>query len=191
VNVEVGAKMRKSRLDDNLTKWSVDARHNIQRTIHDLYRCSFAKEIETGERNRARAYHLMTAVGFALWRAAFLADERERSPREAIEHAGEFLRTILTTNNIGFADDRGAMDWASGHYINNAGFRLKWLADLVPTAVSDSKEFRSFLTGWPQEYDWKSTKGAWDIMHPALRRATDWIMVDLDVTATPATPNSN
>ena len=66
------------------------------------------------------------AIGFALWRAAFLA-EGERSWETIENNTVTFLETLVRDNAIGYVQDRKSKVWTFGYYINDAYFRLAYL----------------------------------------------------------------
>ena len=107
----------------------------------------------------------LVAVGFSLWRAAFLADRTAKSEIRST-HAKEFLEKMLVDNAITYAQDRNSREWAFMYYIDNARYRLEifeqntrvkyfFKQELVP-----SKQFLNSRTRW-------------DVLQQAFGRAVD------------------
>jgi len=169
-------------LDSELTSFAIEARHQIQHALHDLYRCSDCLPPLHSKIPYHDVFHLLVGSGFALWRAAFLADFKDRDPKKAVPVARHFLEAILTSNIVTFGDEKKAEDWSGGYYINNAALRLEWLARLCPKATT-SREFRHFLGNWPEMFSWSSTVRSWAVLFLAYRTALDWLMKESAVKA--------
>lgn len=61
----------------------------------------------------------LVAVGFSLWRAAFLADKSGQ--REAVfADAKAFLAQLLTNNAINYPQDRASREWTFNYYVTAA-----------------------------------------------------------------------
>ena len=117
-------------------EWLVDSRSKIQHLLLDLY--AFGGKISADDVSRTLAFQLLTAIGFALWRAAFLADD-DRSWPEITKDASTFLGTLVRDNAIGYTQDRTSKRWTFGYYINDAYLRLDYfhrqLRSLEPAHV--------------------------------------------------------
>jgi len=70
----------------------------------------------------------LVAVGFSLWRAAFLADKTGQ--REAVfADARAFLAQLLTNNAINYPQDRASREWTFNYYMANANDALLRLSE--------------------------------------------------------------
>ena len=44
----------------------------------------------------------------------------------------KFLSQVILNNAINYSQDRDARGWTFGYYNNDAGFRLRYICDLLP-----------------------------------------------------------
>src|SRR5437868_5910672 len=92
-------------------KWLIESRADNQRAALQLYE-ALTKHPDS-ERNRTA--QTIIAIGFSLWRAAFLADRTGRSS-ERSEPAASVLLRMLADNAIGYAQDRESREWTFNYY---------------------------------------------------------------------------
>lgn len=118
---------------DSFEEWLVPRRSQIQTALLDLY------TIIRNRKKRAAAIfqflwmcRLLTAAGFSLWRAVFLA----RQPTVPLSYSEmeTYLRTVINDNTITYRDDKNA--WSYFFYINTARASLLEVYHLVPATVS-------------------------------------------------------
>jgi hypothetical protein len=116
-------------LDLHGLPWLVEARNQIQNLMLRLYKLYEIGPV-SGTRKERRAWKLRwqwaDGAAFSLWRAVFLIDTKEatRHVGGVMESGAAFLKQVIETNAITFADDRKHKHWTAGYYINNAGFRI-------------------------------------------------------------------
>jgi hypothetical protein len=72
----------------------------------------------------------LVAISFNLWRAVFLTDEDKNA--DGLEHSVAFLKTLISDNQIAYAQDKNARAWTCGSYLNNARFRLEGISKTSP-----------------------------------------------------------
>lgn len=133
--------------------WLVESRNAIQHYMLDLH----ARKPSSGARRDSKHWQSLVGVAFSLWRAVFLLVdiEHKRKHGEVDEHADAFLKQVIRTNAISFADDVRASKWSSGYYVQNAQLRLVMLAEEI-----DLEYGREHLTGAPLRDRWSSALGA-------------------------------
>ena len=178
-------------VDDDLVAWSIDARHNVQRAIHELYRCNKALDKVTeptdAETNVLNVYHLLAGTAFALWRALFLADTEERCEETALEGSGIFLRKIFESNIIGFGDELSAKQWSAGHYLSNAIYRLARVLQFAEE-VNTKSNFREFSDMWSNkkatavsDLEWTPIRKPWDMAFAAMVDVISWLIAQVRI----------
>jgi len=99
----------------------------------------FEKYSEEAKAKEFRAAsQTLVAVGFSLWRAAFLADKTGQ--REAVfADARAFLAQLLTNNTINYPQDRASREWTFNYYMTNANdalLRLSGRWSVITTVLS-------------------------------------------------------
>jgi hypothetical protein len=109
-------------------EWLIQSRMRNQNACLRLFN-TFEKYPEQAKSQAFRAHsQTLVAVGFSLWRAAFLADKT--GDREAVfADARTFLAKLLTDNAINYPQDRGSREWTFNYYMTNANDALLKLAD--------------------------------------------------------------
>lgn len=112
-------------------RWLIKSRSENQQAAVDLYDVlnRFPKSGQT------HAGQSLVAIAFSLWRAAFLAD-RTGKLRARSEKATVFLHKMIGDNAITYTQDRESREWTFKYYLDNAGYRLKDLANSWPE-ISD------------------------------------------------------
>jgi hypothetical protein len=108
-------------------EWLIQSRMRNQNACLRLFN-TFEKYPEQAKSQTFRAHsQTLVAVGFSLWRAAFLADKT--GDREAVfADARIFLAKLLTDNAINYPQDRGSREWTFNYYMTNANDALLKLA---------------------------------------------------------------
>lgn len=146
-------------------EWLVDSRSRIQHLLLDLY--AFGQKISADDVSKTLAFQLLTAIGFALWRAAFLADD-DRSWPDITKDASIFLGTLVRDNTIGYTQDRTSKRWTFGYYINDAYLRLDYfhrqLRSLEPGHVD---RVAAFLAQGTRSESEPASHVAWDHAYEA------------------------
>jgi hypothetical protein len=111
---------------DDLTgrTWLVSARNEIQSLMLELHD-GFDKLDLTDARLLER-WQLGVGAAFSLWRAVFLVlpEQTERPITGTATDGLAFLRRVIDTNFVTFADDLRYRDWTGGYYVNGARFRM-------------------------------------------------------------------
>jgi hypothetical protein len=111
--------------------WLIQSRMRNQNACLRLFN-AFEKfpTAANGMELRAKSQTLV-AVGFSLWRAAFLADKTgQRDAVFADAHA--FLAELLTNNAINYPQDRASREWTFNYYMTNANEALIRLSERWP-----------------------------------------------------------
>jgi hypothetical protein len=104
--------------------WAIAARERSQRLLLALY--DFGQQnSELTERPKTEVFSLLVGVAFSLWRAAFLTDMPTREWPEALRDARKLLKTVLSTNAIGFSTEHNLQGWMGGYYLQNVKLRLQ------------------------------------------------------------------
>lgn len=130
---------------DDLTtphlEWLIQSRMRNQNACLRLFD-AFEKYSGPAKSKDLRAHsQTLVAVGFSLWRAAFLADKSGQ--REAVfDDARAFLAHLLTNNAINYPQDRSSREWTFNYYMTNAADGLvrlsaKWIG---LTAILSKRE---------------------------------------------------
>lgn len=88
-------------------------------------------------------YALLVGVTFSLWRAIFLADIEIPNRDDVLVRAESFLEKVIRDNAIGYVDDWNNRQWSFTYYLNNARYRLKEFALLVPEFAARLDGLRS------------------------------------------------
>jgi len=145
-------------------EWLVDRRSKIQRLLLDLHSCS---EKRSGGASQRLRLQLLIAVGFALWRAAFLAEGKRRWP-SIDKDATLFLETLVRDNAIGYAQDRRTKAWSFGYYVNDAYLRLAYFAKLLELKPAHARRIASFLAAQSRKLrEEPHSHAAWDHAYDA------------------------
>jgi hypothetical protein len=121
-------------LDPTYLEWLINSRMKNQIACLKLFNAfeQFPEQAKSKE-FRDHSYNLV-AVGFSLWRAAFLADKT--GARESVfEDARAFLAQLLTNNAINYPQDRQTREWTFNYYMINATNYLRKLAKKWPTIL--------------------------------------------------------
>jgi hypothetical protein len=56
-------------------------------------------------------------------------EDVERKTSDLAQHANQFLKRVIDTNAITFADELRERQWSSGYYLNNARYRTRSLLE--------------------------------------------------------------
>ena len=107
----------------------------------------------------------LVAVGFSLWRAAFLADRTAKSEVQSA-HAEAFLEKMIVDNAITYSQDRNSREWAFMYYIENARYRLERFED-------NSRVKYFFKQDLVPSKELRNSRTRWDILQQAFSRAVD------------------
>ncbi len=112
--------------------------------------------------------HLI-AASFSLWRAVFLA-ENVREPNSVRVAQKLFLATVISTNAIGFGDDKRSSAWSVGFYLENAKHRLT-AAHLIISHHRKDLQVQDILPllRLSGTYAVELTRYEWESIHAALR----------------------
>jgi len=106
-------------------EWQIDRRHLISKLTAKLH--AFLHLHSEFHREGPNQWHPMVRmvdIAFSLWRSAFLTDvKRERHLIHS--HMTEFVRKVIETNAISFADDQRLCELTVGYYNSNARYRLE------------------------------------------------------------------
>jgi hypothetical protein len=106
-------------------QWRIDRRALVQALLFDLW--SFLDRHSEFWQGPDDFWHMMNrlvAIGFSLWRAAFLTDASGER-KEIQSQTKEFIEKVLTHNAITFADDHKMSELTMLYYNNNARYRLE------------------------------------------------------------------
>ena len=100
-------------------QWLIESRMRNQSACLKLFD-TFEKFPDQAKSTAYRAHsQTLVAVGFSLWRAAFLADKSGQ--REAVfADAQAFLAQLLTNNAINYPQDRASREWTFNYYVTGA-----------------------------------------------------------------------
>ena len=103
--------------------WLIESRMRNQNACLRLFHL-FEKHPGPAKHKLLRAHsQSLVAVGFSLWRAAFLADKTGQ--QEAVfSDARAFLAQLLTNNAINYPQDRASREWTFNYYMTNANDAL-------------------------------------------------------------------
>jgi hypothetical protein len=146
--------------------WQLKRRADVQRLMVDLFGLASDKPtklLKSIEHNKA--FHLLSAASFSLWRAVFLTHAR-RTPEAVLEHCWEFLGTVVRDNAITFMQDRETRDWTVGYYLSNANFRLLALSRLK--CLSDNKKLKKYARNPNDGIVWENPVKRWNAMYRVL-----------------------
>lgn len=113
-------------------RWLVFSRDQNQQASLDLYEAF--KSCDGA--SRSRAGRTLVAVGFSLWRAAFLADRTGKLEARA-SHAETFLLKMIGDNAINYPQDRESREWTFNYYLDNAYYRLDEISDKWPEILEN------------------------------------------------------
>ena len=126
--------------------WLIEARAAIQTRLSELSaldRQHRAVLLE-GDQSLARAYSILAAAGFSLWRAAFLS-EVTHGWSEALDAARELIEEVLATNTAAFPTERKNKNWMFGYYLSNAMSRVTVARTLLGGTRGASADFDELL----------------------------------------------
>ena len=100
-------------------QWLIHSRMRNQNACLRLFD-AFEQFPDQAKNTAFRAHsQTLVAVGFSLWRAAFLADKSGQ--REAVfADARAFLAQLLTNNAINYPQDRASREWTFNYYVTAA-----------------------------------------------------------------------
>lgn len=117
-------------------EWAIERRAANQRSCLKLLKL-FVEHPQIWKTKRfSFAAQDLVAVGFSLWRAAFLAERTGK--REAVfGDAKEFLGRMIEDNSIAYPQDKLLREWTFNYYTRSARFTLQNLADGWPEAVEE------------------------------------------------------
>jgi hypothetical protein len=156
--------------DPEHLEWLVENRAANQRTSAKLYRLFKEYPKQVSNRPFASQAQALVAIGFSLWRSAFLSDKTGLLS-DTNEDAEWFLGELLLTNNIAFPQDRKAKDWTFNYYAANAKFRLEIYAANYPG---------DFELG---QVTAKSPKDRWKNLQHEFERAVEHFRLQLKTAA--------
>jgi len=107
-------------------EWLVESRARNQGASLKLL--SLFEKYPRRLRNRQNAAlaEAMVAIGFSLWRGAFLAD-KSGAKGGAVDDAEAILGRMLLDNAITYPQDRAAREWTFNYYVGNAHYRFQVL----------------------------------------------------------------
>ena len=154
--------------------WLIDSRHKNQTEtarLHGLlrrYKGHF-------HGSRSRKAHILVAVAFSLWRAAFLAEKAEDKDATSLGHAETFLQTLLVDNAINYQQDRKARKWTYRFYMDASRSQLEKLGTFWPDALS-------ILNNRAAGKKQRSTD-RWNRRHDAFVRGVDLLEGELRTAA--------
>ncbi|MGH8487768.1 MAG: hypothetical protein ACREXS_02555, partial [Gammaproteobacteria bacterium] len=104
--------------------WLVDRRSKVQELLLGLYELVKANRATIAQDDLQRGvFSLLVGAAFSLWRAAFLTDT-QRDWLGVLLHAERFLELVVRDNAINYPQDRAALAWSVGYYLNSAYARL-------------------------------------------------------------------
>jgi hypothetical protein len=155
-------------------RWAISVRAKIQETLLALYELVLqppARGYPAWWEELLKSYFLGT--GFALWRAAFLAD-KARDLESTVTAQEAFLKQLLSTNAITFGDDRANRSWTVTFYLEDAKLRigaayqflLHHLAEDQQQAMGLPEVVRYIRLTGRQPVD---VRYEWEAAHAALR----------------------
>lgn len=109
-------------------EWLIQSRMRNQNACLSLFN-TFEKYPDQAQSPEFRAHsQTLVAVGFSLWRAAFLADKTGRR-EEVFADARAFLAQLLTNNAINYPQDRSSREWTFNYYMTAANDSLLRLSE--------------------------------------------------------------
>jgi len=162
-------------------RWIIKGRYDIQLLLNDLYWHINANHLELdGHKVRRRIAGLLIGATFSLWRAVFLVDVEQREWGNILLAGEGFLKKVIETNSIGFADEHRMEQrtWVVGYYLNNARFRGVTAIREIEGEIKGGKErneLQEFITlrekleiGISEEG--RHPKEVWDESFEALKR---------------------
>ena len=76
--------------------------------------------------NEKEIFTTLVGIGFALWRAVFLA-KAERSPKGIVENAERVLKRLVEDNSFAYQQEKDFKAWMWGFHVNDAAFRIAFL----------------------------------------------------------------
>jgi hypothetical protein len=148
--------------------WLVDSRCKIQRLLFKLY--AFAKQNPERVPQQTLQCQLLVAVGFALWRAAFLADG-ELTWENIDKASTSFLKELVEDNAIGYVQDRRNKNWTFGYYVNDAYLRLAQYRQTLGLEPMHAQRAQAFLEAQIDAVDGADAHAAWNQAYDAASSA--------------------
>lgn len=159
--------------------WAIDQRAKIQHTLLALYEYVRSNEPDQREWVKPSLLDHLIAAAFSLWRAVFLAEDTRTlvSIRKAQE---EFLASVISTNAIGFGDDKRNSAWTVSYYLENAKHRLMAAHHIAEHYMKDkSLDTVLSLVRLKGTDDVRLTRYEWESIHMAVRIMLKLLCPDL------------
>lgn len=148
-------------LEQHDLEWLVKSRSRNQEISFQIF--SLIKAHRTTIVKTAELVDLtqsFVGITFSLWRAVFLCGDDSRLSN-VLHDAERFLGILIRDNTITYTQDRNASHWAFYYYLNNARYRLRFIADTFPDYLS--AELAKNHAGSPRDL--------WGSAHHALETA--------------------
>lgn len=122
--------------DISFEEWLVPRRSEIQAEHLRLLKIMRArKEFLSKIRYNQAMTALVTGIGFSLWRAVFIAENKKG--QSVFDDAEDFLGKIILDNAIMYKDDKN--DYSFGYYTESARASLIEFCRLLPPAFRKGK----------------------------------------------------
>ena len=103
--------------------WLISSRHKASELLYGLHQISEQLSGEISKDHQALFENLVGAA-FSLWRAAFLAHEREELWPKSLVAATELLKELLSHNRIGYEQEKNQFAWFCRFYLKSAELRI-------------------------------------------------------------------
>lgn len=159
--------------------WLIESRMRNQEACLRLFHL-FEKYPGPAKHKALRAHsQSLVAVGFSLWRAAFLADKTGQ--QEAVfGDARAFLAQLLTNNAINYPQDRASREWTFNYYMTNANDALLRLSKRWSGIIPVLSRYERVKKGTT------NARRRWNRHQNAFEIALDFYEKDLVETSQPS-----
>jgi hypothetical protein len=152
--------------EKSFEEWLVPSRSQVQEALLRLLLLVRTKHEQLkGSQYRQVIASLLAGIGFSLWRAVFLADNKN----DLLYSIDKFLETVIRDNAIGYRDDKNI--WSFGYYVGNARSGLLEAIKIMPPAYrNDLKDIGGKLEG--PEFFRLEGKRQWGVLIESFVKAT-------------------
>ena len=136
-------------------EWLVHSRERIQKLLLNLYKYGKAQK---GDTRYNPIFSILIGAAFSLWRAVFLTPPVKAYELEW-DQSMDFLKKLIETNAVAFAQEKSAAFWVGEYYTLNAMLRLSALPEIASSLQNDTsfpKEWGASLSAFSEGEEAKS-----------------------------------
>jgi hypothetical protein len=156
--------MTEQTLDPDHFRWLINARHQVQTLLADLYAFSTEHpELEERKLDRLLYGHLV-AIAFSLCRAAFFA-EKPRDWPDVFKGLNKALAKLIMDNTFLYPDEKASGSWTVTYYLQNARLRIFYVTEKHAKQLKQDDEYRRLFEAIDEGFD-RTTKELWNDLMP-------------------------